>query len=750
MPLTKLQFQPGINKETTSYSNEGGWFDMDKVRFRAGYPEKIGGWTKVGSNSFLGSCRALHSWRTIALDNYLGVGTSEKYYIESGQGYYDITPLRVTVPPNKNIAVTVSGNSVTGEVGELEIFSGLNKITDTAGASGGVGQVAVTTANNSGSSDEDTTAVLANVAQATGAVGSVTVTPSVGNVSVTLTGLEAVANVTAAPTVANTANTPVITFTATNGSSTIVVNHPSHGAVNGDFVTFTEVESLGGNITAAVLNQEYQIIVDGTTTSNNYKITARTAATTVADITVDGVYTPSAVTANSSDTGDGGKFTIGAYQITVGLDTSVFGNGWGAGTWSRGTWGSAATIDAQADTLRLWTHDNFGEDLIINVFNGGIYYWDASVASPLTTRAVELSNLTGSIDAPTIANKVIVSDVDRHVIAFGANPLGSGTQDPLLIRFSDQENALDWRPTTTNTAGDLLVGSGSRIVTAIETRQQILVFTDVSIHAMQYLGPPFTFGINMISENVTIASPNSAIAIEDNVFWMGRNEFYTYGGAVQKLPCSVKDYVFSDFNERQSEKVFAASNTAFSEVWWYYPSKDSDTIDRYVVYNYQQNIWYYGTLSRGAWIDRGVQENPVAAGLDGYLYTHENGFDDGSQNPVAGISAYIESSQFDIGDGNNFSFVSRIIPDVTFRNSSTSTPSVTFTMKARNFPGGAYLQTDDEAVTKTASVPVEQFTNQSFVRLRGRSMALRVESNETGMTWRLGSPRMDVRQDGRR
>jgi hypothetical protein len=267
---------------------------------------------------------------------------------------------------------------------------------------------------------------------------------------------------------------------------------------------------------------------------------------------------------------------------------------------------------------------------------------------------------------------------------------------------------------------------------------------------MQYLGPPFTFGINMISENVTIASPNSAIAIEDNVFWMGNNEFYTYGGAVQKLPCTVRDYVFSSFNSRQSEKVFAASNTSFSEVWWYYPSADSETIDRYVVYNYQQNIWYYGTLSRGAWIDRGVEQNPIAAGLDGYLYTHENGFDDGSQNPATAISAYIESSQFDIGDGNSFSFVSRIIPDVTFRDSTASSPSVTFTMKARNFPGGNYLQEDDSAVTKTATVPVEQFTNQAFVRLRGRSIALRVESSEVGMTWRLGSPRMDVRQDGRR
>jgi hypothetical protein len=612
---------------------------MDKVRFRMGYPEKIGGWTKLGIKSFLGSCRALHPWRTIALNNYLGVGTSDKYYIEEGQGYYDITPIRET---------TSAGD---------------------------------------------------------------------------------------------------VTFSASNGSSTITVTDTNHGAVIGDFVTFSGAVSLGGLITADVLNQEYKInsIVD----ENNYTITAR-EVNSVAIITVDGEYTPVAVTANISDSGDGGSSVVGAYQINTGLDTSVYGNGWGAGTWSRGAWNSAAVIDTLTDTLRLWSHDNFGEDLIINVYNGGIYYWDASTISPLTSRAVSLSSLAGASNTPTVAAKVIVSDVDRHVIAFGANPLGSSVQDPLLIRFSDQENAADWTPTTTNTAGDLLIGSGSRIVTALETRQQILVFTDASLHVMQYLGPPFTFGINMISENVTIASPNSAIAIEDNVFWMGNNEFYTYGGAVQKLPCTVRDYVFSDFNQNQSEKVFAASNTSFSEVWWYYPSADSANVDRYVVYNYQQNIWYYGTLTRSAWIDRGLEQNPIAAGLDGYLYTHENGFDDGSQNPAAAISAYIESSQFDIGDGNNFSFVSRIIPDVTFRDSTVSSPSVTFTMKARNFPGGNYLQENDSIVTKTAIVPVEQFTNQANIRLRGRSMALRVDSNETGMTWRLGSPRMDVRQDGRR
>ena len=640
MPLQKLQFQPGINKETTSYSNEGGWFDCDKVRFRQGFPEKIGGWGKIGVKSFLGSCRALWPWRTLNLDDFLGVGTHLKYYIESGEGYYDVTPIRLT---------TSAGD---------------------------------------------------------------------------------------------------VTFAAANGSSTLTVSDPTHGAVVNDFVTFSGAVSLGGNITAAVLNQEYQIfeIVD----SSTYKIAAR-AVSSLDNITDDGQYSPTPVVANGSDTGNGGSSIVGTYQINVGLDTSVTGNGWGAGAWGRSTWGSAATVDLITDTLRIWTHDNFGEDLLINDMNGGIYYWDASAVNSLTNPAVAISSLVGADLAPTIAKKVIVSDVDRHVIAFGCDPLDNiGVQDPLLIRFSDQESVVDWRPSTTNTAGDLRLGSGSKIVTAVETRQQILVFTDVSLHAMQYIGPPFTFGINMISENITIRSPISVVAVDDTVYWMGKNEFYVYNGGVQTLPCAVKDYVFSDFNSTQAEKCFGAVNSAFSEVWWYYPSASSDNNDRYVVYNYLQDIWYYGNLTRTAWVDRGVNENPIAAGRDGYLYNHEVGFDDGSTNPASPIAAYIESSQFDIGDGDQFSFVRRLIPDLTFRNSTAETPTANFTVKARNFPGGAYLQNNSKNVEKTASVPVEQFTQDAHIRLRGRSIAIKVDSSTTGTGWRLGSPRIDVRSDGRR
>lgn len=636
MPLSKLQFRPGINKESTSYSNEGGWFDCDKVRFRAGFPEKIGGWAKKTPNSHLGVTRALHPWQTISLANYMGVGTNVKYYVLYGGAYYDVTPLRAT---------TSAGD---------------------------------------------------------------------------------------------------VTFAATNGSSTITVTETAHGAIVGDFVTFSGAATLGGLVTAEVLNQEYQI--ETVPSANTFTIIAR-EVNPVSRITVNGIYTPVAVTANASDSGNGGGSTVGAYQLNIGLNTSITGDGWNAGTWGRGTWDSATTPTVES-VLRLWTHDNFGEDIIINIYNGGLYYYDSSAG--LTNRAIVLSLVSGAVSPPSVATKVLVSDVDLHVIAFGCDSEDDpGTQDPLLIRFSDQRNALDWKATVDNTAGDLKISSGSKIITAIETKREILVFTDTSIYSMQFIGPPDTFGITIVSEGISIRSPNSAVAIEDNVFWMGNNEFYVYNGAVQKVPCTLRDFVFSDFNTLQSEKVFAGVNSSFSEVWWFYPSSSSNEIDKYVIYNYQQQIWYYGSLNRTAWLDRGVNELPTAASTDYYLYNHETGDDDGSTDPVTAITAHIESSQMDIGEGDQFSFINRIIPDLTFRNSDIG-KKATLSLKARNFPGGNYLQSDSTDISKTATVPVEQFTNDAFIRLRGRSFALRVESTETGISWRLGSPRVDIRPDGRR
>jgi len=641
MPLTKLAFRPGIQKEITSYSNEGGWNDCDKVRFRAGFAEKIGGWQKFAINTYLGTARALHPFVALDKSRYLGVGTNKKYYIHEGGAFYDITPVRLT---------TSAGDA---------------------------------------------------------------------------------------------------TFDATNGSSTITVTENGHGAIAGDFVTFSGAATLGGVITANVLNQEYEVVT--VTDDNTYTITARAAATTISSITVDGALSFTPLAANSSDSGSGGSSTVAKYQINAGLDTSVTGNGWGAGTWGRGTWDSDADLSVTSAILRIWTHDNFGEDLIINVRDGDIFYWDTSVG--LDTRSVKLSTRTNAdAGTPTIAKQVIVSDVDRHVIAFGCDAVGSiGTQDPLLIRFSSQEDPTTWIPSATNTAGDLRLGSGSEIITAVETRQQILVITDVSVHSMQFLGPPFTFGVQMISENITIRGPQAAVAVDDTVFWMGVQEFYVYSGSVKKLPCSVKDHVFSDFNTGQAEKVIAGVNSSFGEIWWFYPSASSTENDKYVIYNYEQQIWYIGSLARTAWLDRGINDFPLAANTDNLLYNHEFGFDDGSTNGA--ISAHIESSQMDIQDGDGFLFIRRILPDLTFRSSTgagSDNPAANFILKARNFPGTNYGNSETAGVTQTSTSPIEQFTDQVHVRLRGRSFALRVESTAEGVGWRLGSPRVDIRPDGRR
>ena len=639
MPLAKLQFRPGVNKENTSYSNEGGWSDSDKIRFRFGFPEKIGGWTRQSNYSFLAPCRALHSYVTLQGSLLMAVGTRYKFYINEGGFYYDITPIRAT---------TAAGD---------------------------------------------------------------------------------------------------VTFGATNGSATIDVADTGHGAATGDFVTFSGAVSLGGQITADVLNQEYQItVVD----ENNYTVEARTVST-IASITVDGVLNPTPVTADGSDTGNGGASVVGTYQINSGLGVVVTGTGWGSSTWGRGTWGSSATLTT-VNNVRLWGIDNFGEDLLFNARDGGIYYWDTSASDYGVDRAVALADLPGADPGtPTIAKQVLVSDQDRHTIVFGCDSQNNvGVQDPLLIRFSSQESLTDWDAEVTNTAGDLRVGSGSEIVVAVETRNQVLVFTDISLHSMQFLGPPFTFGLAQVADNITIAGPSAVTAVDDKVFWMGIGDFYVYTGQTQKLPCPVRAYIFDDINVGQIELTVCALNSTFSEVWWFYPSAGSNENDRYVIYNYVENTWAIGALTRTAWHDRGLFSAPIAASTDGYLYNHESGQNDGSTNPPSAITSYIESSQISIGSGDDFVFLSKLIPDLTFENSISDAPTVDFTLQARNFPGGAYLQSDTSGVTQSATTPVEQFTEQTWIRLRGRSFAVKVESDTTDTQWRLGTPRVEIRPDGRR
>ena len=621
MPLTSLKFRPGINREITSYSNEGGFFDCEKVRFYAGFPEKIGGWVKQSANTYQGSARALHNWIALDGSNYMGVGTHLKYYIEEGGVFSDITPVRKT-----------STNSIT--------------------------------------------------------------------------------------------------FSATNGSSTITVTDSSHGAVVNDFVTISGAVTLGGLVTASVLNAEHQITK--VVNVNSYEIVV-------------------SVTANSSDSGNGGSGVDGVYQINVGLDTSVGGNGWGAGGYggvnadlSTFGWGEAAASGTTAK-IRLWSHDNFGEDLLINPRDSGIFYWDESNGTG--SAAVNLTSLSGASDVPTIAKQVLVSDLDRHIIVFGANTIGTTTQDPLLIRFGSQESLTNFTPTATNTAGDLRLSSGSTFVQAVETKQQILVFTDRSVFSMRFIGPPFTFGLQELSKNTTIMSPKSAIAIDDAVFWMGKDTFYIYAGQTQQIPCTVREKVFLDFNESQSDKVFAAANSQWGEIWWFYPSADSEETNKYVIYNYLEKTWCYGTLTRTAWHDRGIRRYPIAAGSS-YLFEHENGNDDDG----SAMTASIESSQIDIGDGYQFSFIKQLIPDITFEGSTSTTgnPTANFTLQARKGPGSTYSNTSGGSSTRTATTPVEQFTDLVNVRLRGRSFNMKLESTDQGVAWKLGTPRVDIRPDGRR
>ena len=704
MPLNKLTFKSGIVSDITPYSNEGGFVDGDKIRFRLGSPEKIGGWSKFSPNTYQGSARRLLNWVALDGSDFLGVGTHLKYYIEEGQTFNDITPIRST---------TSAGD---------------------------------------------------------------------------------------------------VTFAATNGSTTITVTDPAHGANENDFVTFSGAVSLGGLITATILNAEFQIV--SLISSNAYTIT-------------------SSVAANSSDTGNGGSSVVGAYQINTGLDVTVGGTGWGAGQWSGTTsgalatqlaealdaseteidvdsatgitaadlvlidnelitvgtissntlgtgggpstrgasgttaathadntlvrlavgnadsandfvgWGNAASVTVPGAQIRLWSHDNFGEDIIINPRDGGLFYWDKT--NGFSTRAVELSTRAGTkTSVPTIAKQIIISDQDRHVIVFGCDGLGAnasatqgdGVQDPLLIRFSSQENPLDFFPTTTNTAGDLRLGGGSEFVQAVETKEQILVYTNKTLHSMRFIGPPFTFGIKELSKNITIMSSASAIAVDDSVYWMGVDTFYLYNGQTQQLPCSVKDKVFLNLNIEEREKK-SMSEPILNLVRYggFIPSASSTEIDKYVVYNYLENIWYFGSLERKAWLDRGIRSLPLATGGQ-YLFNHETGFDDDG----SAMTSFVESAPMALGDAGRFGFINRIIPDVNFAGSTAVNPSVDFTIKSRTHSGSGFTQTDDNNTSqRTATTPVEVYTEKLDVRVRGRTFALRVESTDLGTKFKLGS-----------
>jgi len=628
MPYATFKLKPGVNREGTAFSAQGGWFDSNLVRFRKSFPEKIGGWEKEQTATYLGTARALHAWVSLATTKYLSLGTTLKYYVKEGDNFYDVTPIRAT---------TSAGD---------------------------------------------------------------------------------------------------VTFSAANGDATITVADTSHGASKNDFVTFSGAATLGGLITATVLNQEYEIatIVD----ANSYTIEAKDT---------DG----DTVTANASDSGNGGSSVVGAYQINVGLDDYVSGSGYGAGMWGDGTYGDASAL-AFNNQLRLWTQDNFGEDLIINPRAGGIFYWTENNGT--SVRAKSLTELGANLP-PTLALQTLVSDVDRHVICLGADPLDdagvarTGAVDPMFICWCDQENINEWEPTYNNTAGSLRLSAGTQIVGGLRSRQETLIWTDDALYSMQFIGPPYTFGVNLINSGVGMVAPKACVNTPAGVYWMDRSGFYNYNGSVSRVPCSVHSYVFDDFNQGQSFKVFGYLNRQFNEVGWFYPSGSSTEIDRYVTYNYQEQVWYYGQLTRFAWLDEGVQPYPRATGTDtsNYVYKHETG-NDADGTPMDNV--YIESADFSLDNiGNAYTQVQNAIPDVRFLGDGGSDQVVNFVLKTRNYP--------NESLTTKSTSQVTQSTQKVDLRGRARQAVVRLESDDDattgerlGVGWRLGDMRLNTRTDGRR
>tara|TARA_A100001391_G_scaffold30288_1_gene16198 strand:- start:2835 stop:5183 length:2349 start_codon:yes stop_codon:yes gene_type:complete len=782
MPLTSLKFKPGINRETTSYTNEGGWFNGDKIRFRFGYPEKIGGWSTYSDNTFLGTCRALFSWVALEGTKFLGVGTNLKYYIADGGIYNDITPIRLTTSAGDATFAATNG-STTVTVTEAGHGAALNDFVTFSGAASLGGNVTATILN----AEHQITSIINNdsytiVVSATasgsdsGNGGSSTVATYQINTGLDTNffgtgwgagvwnGVDTDELTTTLAEELDASETDVDVTSASGMATTDVIS------VAGELMIITNISSNtltvtrghGGTTAAVHANGELVRLVKGNATASDDTVTLINGSSLASDVTATSVTVDSAAAFTATGSANFIKIDDEIIQYTGTTSTSFTGLVRGAFNTTAAThadnaavieasfgWGMTFTTTVAGANLTNWTHDNFGEDLLINVNNGGIYYWDRT--SGTSSRAVELNTLSGSTLAPTIAKQIMTSDPDRHVIAFGCDPEANiGTQDPLLIRFGSQESLTDWQSLATNTAGELRLSTGSEIVVALQTKQQILVYTDVSLYSMQFLGPPFTFGLTEISRNITIASPNSAVAVNDFVYWMGSKEFYVYSGTVQRLPCTVLDYVFSDFNRDQIGKVTAGHNSSYGEVWWFYPSGSSSANDRYVIYNYQEKVWYFGNLPRTAWVDRGINQYPIAASTDNKLYYHEFGQDDGSTNPSSAISSNIESSQMDLGEGDKFLLASKLIPDITFRDSENSAPSASFTVQVRQNPGINYDATSASTVTRSATTPVEAFTDEAFIRLRGRSFAIKVSSDDTGVMWRLGTPRIQLRPDGRR
>lgn len=794
MPLQKILFKPGVNKENTRYTNEGGWYDCDKIRFRQGTPEKVGGWQQISSYTYSGTCRSLWSWSSLSGILYVGVGTNDKFYIERGGAYDDITPIR---------AVQVGLN------GPFAATAGSTTVTVTNASHGATDGDFVTFFGALALSQQTFTVTIASPA---------VVTPAT---YVPANGTAVILSTTGALPTGLTAGVQYYVVGAT-GSTFNLANVP-----NGATITTSGTQSgthsvyVNSGLTAAVLNQSFAIT---TIDSNSYTITVPVAA---------GVY----------DTGNGGNPVSAYYGLHIGSDTAQPFTGWGAGPWGYGAWGYG---QPGVSSLRLWWQNNFGQDLIFGYRGSPMYYWNASVgatpnpvtitiASPgvltltngslvdgqaiilLTSGAlptgltsgtvyyvgnvsgatfrlattfanylagtyitttgtqsgthyvspygIPVTSLGGASDVPALVNFAMVSDASRFTIAFGCSAYGSAdtTIDPMLIRWSDQESVTNWTPAVTNQAGFIRLSHGSEILTAVQARQEIVVFTDTSVYSMQYLGPPYIWSTQLLGDNISVAGYNTAIIASGIVYWMGVDKFYKYDGRVQTLRCDLRQFIYSDINLEQQEQFFAGTNEGFNEVWWFYCTANSTTIDRYVVYNYAEDIWYYGSMARTAWLDSGLVKYPLAATYSNNLVYHEYGIDDNTTDTTQPIEAYITSSQFDIGDGHNFGFVWRIVPDLTFRGSSTTgtTPQITMYLLPLQNSGSGYndpVESGDQSiggvsyanVARVGTYTVDQFTGQVYTRVRGRQMAMKISSNQIGTMWQLGAPRIDIRPDGRR
>ena len=708
MPLKKIIFKSGVNRENTRYTTEGGWYECDKIRFRQGTPEKIGGWYQISPTTFLGVCRALWNWVTLGALNVLAVGTNVKYYIENGNVYNDITPIRYSTSTatltnpfttvNGSATVTVTWSGIDLSTGDRVSFTGapaLNGIPatdfnkqftvtriDANSFSIGVGTTATSSSSGGG-------AVLAEAYIYT----------------VRLTN----------------------PFATVNASAVVTVSDTGHGCLTGDFANFTSTSTLN-NVT---ITGEYSITK---VNDNSYTIVAATVA---------------------NATGSGGGAVTVQYQINANPEIQIPLSGWSAGPWGSGPWGEGIGTGTTSNiNLGLWTQSNFGEDLIFGPVGGSMYYWIA--ADGVGTAGINISSIYGASDVPIVQNFIQVSDSSRFVFAFGCNDYGSVTQDPMLIRWSDQESITQWTPDATNQAGSIRLSHGSLIISVLQVRQEILVWTDSTMYSLQYLGAPAVWGVTLLADNISIMGPNAPAVASGVVYWMGRDKFYKYDGSVSTLNCDLRQYIFTDINLEQNYQVVGGTNEGFNEVWWFYCSGGSTVVDQYVIYNYLENIWYYGTMGRTAWLDSGLRNYPMAATYSNNIVFHEQGTDDGVLVPSTPIDSYIQSSEFDIDDGHNFGFIWRILPDLRFDGSVCANPVVTMSMYPLQNSGSGYNNPKSQGgeyyaeVTRSSTVPIEQYTGTIYVRIRGRQMSFKIEGNQLGLQWQIGAPRIDIRPDGRR